>query len=156
MARVCGMRYKRRYERVTKGVELTRATCDFRGALDTLGFWPTYPGHPCTLALLILRKYPRIADAFVPAEHVFPEALGDSDIPCGSAVDAALGLIRYVRNGTLAPDAAIQWGVDHWKRDTDGVFRDRYPEGVAEEASVLPALREALAKVAPSAAAHSA
>lgn len=103
-------------------------------ALNTLGFHPTYPGHPCTLALLILRKY-----------------------PCsGSAVYAALDLIRHVRNGTLAPDAAIQWGVDHWKRDTDGVFRDRYPEGVAEEASVLPALREALAKVAPSAAAHSA
>ena len=34
------MRYKRRYERVTKGVELTRATCDFCGGPDVPNnFW---------------------------------------------------------------------------------------------------------------------
>lgn len=119
-------------------------------ALNALGFWPTYPGHPCTLALLVLRKYPQIAAAFKPTEHVFPEALGDSDIPCaGSAVYQALDLIRYVRNGTLTPAAAIQWGVDRWKVDASGVYADRYEEGVAEEAKVVPLLREALAKVVP-------
>ncbi len=34
------MRYKRRFERVTKGVELTRATCDFCGGPDVPeDFW---------------------------------------------------------------------------------------------------------------------
>lgn len=73
-----------------------------RFALDTLGFWPTYPGHPCTL-------------------------------------------IRHVRRGTMTPDAAIQWGVDGWREQRlGGDHRARYEEGVAEEAKVLPLLREAL------------
>lgn len=129
-------------------------------AFDTLGFHPAYPGHPCTLALLILRKYPHNESAHVPLPgHSCPAALSDVDIPgAGGAVYKALDLIRHVRKGTLTPDAAIQWGIDGWREDRlGGDHRDRYPEGVAEEAKVVPLLREALAKVAPtsgSAAAH--
>lgn len=125
-------------------------------ALDTLGFWPIYPGHPCTLALLVLRKYPQIDEAFARGRE-FPNALEDSDIPgAGGAVHQALWLIGCVRKGTLTPDAAIQWGVDSWRTGRlGGDHRDRYEEGVAEEAKVVPLLREALVKVAPSVAAVS-
>lgn len=121
--------------------------------LSILGFWPTYPGHPCTLALLVLRKYPDIGTASTPGRR----ALEDGDIPgAGGAVHQALWLIGCVRKGTLTPDAAIRWGIDGWREGRlGGDHRAHYEEGVAEEASVVPLLREALTKVAPSAAAAS-
>ena len=116
-------------------------------ALSTLGLHPTYPGHPCTLALLILRKYPDIGGASTPGRR----ALEDCDIPgAGGAVHQALWIIGCVRKGTLTPDAAIRWGIDGWREGRlGGDHRDCYEDGAAEEVKVVPLLREALAMVAP-------
>ena len=125
-------------------------------AASILGAWPVYPGHPCSLALCILRKYPRIADAYVVQTQpdggpTHPVALGDGDIPGGGGcVYQALDLIQRVRDGLMTPVQAIAWGADAWHHRTviGRDHPDRYAEGVAEYEHVAPLLLVELQRVA--------
>lgn len=124
-------------------------------AASVLGAWPVYPGHPCALALCILRKYPRVADAYVVPLQVgrysrSPVALEDSDIPgAGGCVYQALDLIQYVRNGLMTPEQAIASGVATWESDRlGGDHLHRYEEGVAECERIAPLLLVELQRAA--------
>jgi|SRR6478735_11303894 len=118
--------------------------------MEILGAWPVYPGHPCTIALCILRKYPRIADAFAPTEHGWPEALGDGDIPgAGGCVHQGLHLIQRILADGDTPEEATAWGVERWRDRTlvGGDHRDQYEAGVAEAERIAPLLLEELRRL---------
>jgi hypothetical protein len=117
-------------------------------AKHIIGNWPVYPGHPCTIALCILRKYPRVDDAFTKTADGWSTALSDSDIPgAGGCVSQGLTLIGMVRRGST-PDAAVHWGLDAWiRRCESGDHPRALTAGIAEGERVAPILREELRRV---------
>lgn len=84
--------------------------------IDILGEASVYPGHPTVLAYLILLAYAdNINEAFARGRQ-YPNALEDvRRIPgAGGNVYAALDVIRYVRDGTLSVEEAIEWADKQW------------------------------------------
>lgn len=111
--------------------------------MKTLGAWPVYPGHPCAIALCVLRKYPDIEEAFILDAHNIAAGLGDVDIPgAGGCVSQGLTLIRRVLDGEYTPEEGIARGVDWWRSRTleGGDHRDQYDAGVAEAERIAPML----------------
>lgn len=65
-----------------------------------------YPGHPITLAFVIVQVYPTFEEAFKKTEHGWPAALGSNDVPgAGGNVYMALDLLRNLQKGMSAKEA---------------------------------------------------
>ena len=103
-----------------------------------------YPGHPLTLAVIILAKYEgNIESAFAPKRdkgggYHCPNALADNDIPgAGDCVYQALDLIRDVYKGRISPEKAIEHARKTWQHDRTYVgHADRLVPG-QEQADAL-------------------
>ena len=95
-----------------------------------------FPGHPLVIAVAILRKYSDVSKAFVKEEgHNYANALEDIDIPgAGGCVNSALDAIRYVQNGLMGINKAVEWCRDTWDRIDDNATNkpDRYFLGIKE------------------------
>jgi len=64
------------------------------------GEFAVYPGHPVTIAYLIMKKYPSLAAASEVHECGFRAALADNDIPgAGGRVYAAMSLLQRRAEG---------------------------------------------------------
>jgi hypothetical protein len=119
-------------------------------AMETLGAYPVYPGHTNSISLCVLRKYPKINDAFERTSHGWPTALGDGDISgAGGCVHQGLDLIRRIMDHGDTPEEAVAWGVEQWRDRTlvGGDHRARYEEGVAEAERIAPMLLEELRRL---------
>lgn len=84
-----------------------------------------YPGHPVSLAYLIMLKYPSLEAASYrpkskdPSVQKFPRALSDGDIPCaGGNVYGALDTLKRARD--TSPEEAFEYGSDWWRRCASG------------------------------------
>lgn len=96
--------------------------------LDKLRRRHVYPGHPITIALMILNLYPTL-HAAGERKGDFPAALGDGRIPgAGGNVHTALDTLHQVAKGTsideVLVDADERWAncddqrerhVDRWR-----------------------------------------
>lgn len=110
-----------------------------------------YPGHPVTIALLIVEAYPSLADAERKCERTgYPAALGSADIPgAGGNVRAALRLLQSVRAGALLAEA-VEHARDYWSRcdgqaTGDARLVERWRSGQEQADRVEPVLRAKLA-----------
>ncbi len=106
-----------------------------------------YPGHPLTLAHLIVLSFPSLGAALhKEPDATYGVALSSGAIPgAGSNVHAALDLMRYACS--LGLEAAIAWGDEYWASCTSGAnFGERTAPGQAQADILKPAFREAFYK----------
>lgn len=104
-----------------------------------------YPGHPVVTAAFILHHYQDdISKAFERNDAGFMKAAGDQRIPgAGDAVYAGLDLIRYVQDGLMTIDQAIEYGIQEWTRlRNQGGYKDRTIPGNIEACVYAPKFRE--------------
>jgi hypothetical protein len=101
-----------------------------------------YPGHPTSLALLIMMTF----DSFVAAstrhpQQPYPAALGSQSIPgAGGNVYSALELLAYARKH--GAKAALEWGDACWRRAVGpDNFGDRYEPGQAQADAIKEKFR---------------
>lgn len=75
-----------------------------------------YPGHPLTIAYLIINTYTSLAEAAKKSERTeFKDALSNGDIPgAGGNVYNALDFLDYVVNGRLSMKQAIGLANTMW------------------------------------------
>ena len=87
-----------------------------RNDKDILGDFAVYPGHPLTIAYLVVCKYASLEQALgIPDGSPHPGALGDNDIPgAGGNVSNALHLLKLAVEGTLTLDEMVVQGDDTW------------------------------------------
>jgi len=92
--------------------------CDHRSDLEVLREFATYPGHPITLALVIVRTHESFAEANrKERDFVWPHAVGCNAVPgAGGNVHAAMNLLaRWARNE--APlDKLFELADNMWER----------------------------------------
>lgn len=90
-----------------------------------------YPGHPVITALAVLLEYEgRIEEAFAPTEYGWCAALGNSNIRgAGGEVGRGVHLIHHVREGTMTPEEAVQWGEEGWHQGKAGGHHKAVQEG---------------------------
>lgn len=90
-----------------------------------------YPGHPVTLALLIMHRYPSLSEAKAPTPSSgFRSALADINIPgAGGEVSGALTLLEKIGAGELNTEDAIEWGKASWARNAENCYADRVVPG---------------------------
>lgn len=95
-----------------------------------------FPGHPLVIATIIMKCYPSLDEAFIKKEgHDYPNALEDQNIPgAGGNVWFALDAIRYVREGLMSIDRAVEWCNEKWDQVDDNAVRkpERYFKGIEE------------------------
>ncbi|KWT98195.1 MULTISPECIES: hypothetical protein [unclassified Variovorax] len=101
-----------------------------------------YPGHPVTIAVLIMRKYASLAEANeLDGTSGFKMALTDSDIPgAGGQVHMALGLLKDVAK--LGPEQAFSRGRELWSQSVDNSYRERERPGQALADKLKPMFLE--------------
>jgi len=82
---------------------------------ELLGDWSVYPGHPVTIAFLIIHKYPSLYEALYRKNSDSDcAALKDCDIPgSGNAVYLALDLLKELKN-TPSLEETIQTHSRRW------------------------------------------
>lgn len=91
-----------------------------------------YPGHPLTIAVAILEKYPSLAAAREKGKN-YPKALEDSAIPgAGGNVYAALEILNHPVESSIDRANFI------WQQECADVYADRYDKGIAEAANLVP------------------
>ena len=106
--------------------------------------WSVYPGHPVTVAYLIVKIYPNYEEAFAGDGTVwdYPNALSDNRIPgAGGNVSSAISLLRDLResNHKLSAkgkecsvwEAAMCWAAESWST-CDGQAKGGYDGNSAE------------------------
>ncbi len=131
-----------------------------RALLD--GDFAVYPGHPITLAYLIVCKYNSYEEAAgIPDGRPYPGALGDIDIPgAGGNVHNALDVLRRAVKEKTPIEQVFAFADETWgycdgmakggnKPDDPKFGRDyylaRYNAGQKQADSVKEKLRERLA-----------
>jgi hypothetical protein len=104
-----------------------------------------YPGHPLTIATLILTKYGTsgvdLAVAFAKHEakdgYSCPNALADVDIPgAGDCVYNALDILQGIRTGIRTPEAAVAEAAAIWRYERASDYKDKLEAGEAEAKSI--------------------
>lgn len=95
-----------------------------------------FPGHPLVIATIIMKHYPNLDEAFAKKEdHSFPNALEDQNIPgAGGNVYSALDALRYVRDGLMGIDKAVEFCNEVWAScdDNQRLHPEKYERGMAE------------------------
>ena len=102
-----------------------------------------YPGHPTSLALLIMLAFDSFTEAATcHPEHPFPAALGSQTIPgAGGNVYNALEMLAHGRKHGV--EMALEWGDACWRRCVGpDNFGDRYEPGQAQADAVKDRFRE--------------
>ncbi len=113
-----------------------------RTELELLGEPSVYPGHPVTIAWVIVNAFPSYEAAFAKTESGYAAALASGDIPgAGGNVYAALDLLQRFREGVPFDDA-IAYSNRVWQSYTSDGFRDRREPGQAQADKVTAQLRE--------------
>jgi hypothetical protein len=115
----------------------TRLQYDVFGSNGTV-----YPGHPTSLALLIMMAFDSFPEASMRhPEHQFPMALGNQSIPgAGGNVYHALELLAHGRKHGV--EFALEWGDTCWRRCVGpDNFGDRYELGQAQADSIKERFR---------------
>lgn len=126
--------------------------------LRSIGVEPphsVYPGHPITIAYIIVKVFPTYAAAFKNTEHNFCEALGSIDIPgAGGNVNNALHFLVQLHQRTPF-ERAVEVANSMWdncdnQREGGGIFAPneesrqrflrRWEEGQAQAELVKPHL----------------
>lgn len=119
--------------------ELAGALADRAAAADKLlsEQGAVYPGHPVTLAYLIMRQYKSLADARQ-TDGQYPSALTNQAIPGGGgSVHAALDLLA--RAEIVGIEQALAYGDRDWMAFTETAYLDRRQTG-QDQADVLKPL----------------
>lgn len=101
-----------------------------------------YPGHPTSLALLIMLAFDSFAEAATPhPKHQFPAAVGSCTIPgAGGNAYNALELLAHGRKHGV--EAALNWGDECWRRCVGpDNFGDRYEPGQAQADAIKERFR---------------
>lgn len=122
--------------------ELAGALTDRAAAADKIlsAQGAVYPGHPVTLAYLIMRQYKSLADARQP-DGQYPSALTNQAIPGGGgSVHAALDLLD--RAELVGIEQALAHGDRDWMVFTETPFQDRRQPGQCQADLVKPIMRE--------------
>jgi hypothetical protein len=155
------MRAKKRAKPVAKPPpKPSRWQCEGRHDLGVLGEFAVYPGHPVTLALVIVRTHDSYAQAASMSEgFAWPHAVGCSAVPgAGGNVHSAMDLLARWKNGIALEDtfarADLLWeGCDGQKQGGGSFAKDdagrekfinRWREGQDQADRFKPALIEAL------------
>jgi len=104
-----------------------------------------YPGHPVTLAFLIVKNYETIRKAFEPTATNFAHALGNSDIPgAGGNVSNALGVLKDLFLGSSFADAMAVaddlWGRCDSQKAAGEKLRRRWQDGQDQADKIKPLL----------------
>ena len=102
-----------------------------------------YPGHPVTLAYMIVCRYASLKEATAKGQN-YPKPLEDHRIPGGGGnIHAALDFLRLAKDG-LAP--AFEWADRSWERcDGQKVSNTRrWRDGQAQADEIKPLLAEKL------------
>lgn len=101
-----------------------------------------FPGHPVTLAYIIMQSYASLAEAEAKEEGSnFPNVLSNGDIPgTESHVIAGLNVLKYAKK--LGLERAIAFGDDSWRAmaasENLGVLRE---QGQAQADSIKDSFR---------------
>lgn len=84
-------------------------------AKEALGDYTVYPGHPLTLALVIMHRYQSLSQASQRTSFGWPSAVGEGDIPgAGSAIYNALELLNRIADGRTSIDDAASLAAEWW------------------------------------------
>lgn len=95
-----------------------------------LGEWPVYPGHPLTIATVIMHCYETLDAAAANTEHNWPAALGNGDVPgAGGEVYVGLDLLLNIRAGKVSIEEAPAEAQARWLRNGAGGHTDRIAPG---------------------------
>ena len=102
-----------------------------------------YPGHPVSIAYLIMLSFPdRAAAASRKEGETFPNALGSGAIPgAGSNVYGARDTLTHaVKYGI---EAGLSFGDDYWARSANGQnYGERYEPGQHQADNIKDKFRE--------------
>lgn len=108
-----------------------------------LGEEAIYPGHPVTIAYIIICVFPTYEEAFAKGIHCWA-AIESVDIPgAGSSVYNALDMLRYLHNGIIDFDKAVEIAEHDWDcltSDSFSLFKgqeqaNRFKEKLREKSS---------------------
>lgn len=90
----------------------------------------TYPGHPITIALEIMRSFEDYAAASAKTERGWEAALSSSDVKgAGGAVLSGLAVLRMMHEGA-SPDDAFAYATMIWRQArASGDFTANLQEG---------------------------
>lgn len=101
-----------------------------------------FPGHPITVAYLIMKVFPSWEAAnHRPAGDDYKAALTHSGIPgAGGCVHAALDLLKRAVDTDV--EAALAWGAARWRDETQTSYKDRYQPGQDQADSIASQFRE--------------
>ncbi len=114
----------------------------FREAFGNPEF-AVYPGHPVTIAWVIVQAFPTFDSAFKNTEFDFPAALGSPDIPgAGGCVYGALDFLSSLRKGTCSEVEAFRRADEYWTTTDDN--RTQYPEKWQEGQKQADRIKELL------------
>lgn len=105
-----------------------------------------YPGHPVSIAYLVMRSFPDFATAATRTEgRTFPAALGSGSIPgAGSNVYAALDTLSHALKYGI--DAGLAYGDDYWSGCASGCnYGERHAPGQQQADSIKAPFRELFA-----------
>ena len=117
---------------------------------DIIGEPIVYPGHPVTLAVILLHVYRgRLREAWAKSKHgSWLACENEVNVPsAGGHLTSGCTLIRYVISGEASIDEVIAWGDRMWIGA--GGHKDREVPGQAQADRLKPRLREMLAEIAP-------
>lgn len=103
-----------------------------------------YPGHPITIAYCIVSYFPTYEKAMELDHEGRVVTVQTWEIPgSGTAVHAALDMLRYLHDGTLDVKAAFAWADDAWKQCTDNKLYSGIKDTGQEQADrIKPKLLE--------------
>lgn len=101
-----------------------------------------YPGHPTTIALFIVNRFPSFAAA-TERGHEYAAALESNDIPgAGGNVAAALDFLAAMIKGTMPPTAAVAYADEAWRQSC--YKAESLNPGQAQADALMPELMEKL------------
>jgi len=107
-----------------------------------------YPGHPLTLAYLIVNAYPSLAQATRKSDRSeFMHALANCGIPgAGGNVYSALRFLKAVADGELSMQQAVDRANDNWAHcdDQAQTYIERWRQGQAQADRILDRLTKQL------------
>jgi hypothetical protein len=109
-----------------------------------------YPGHPVTMAVILLHVYRgRLHEAWAMSPHgPWFACENEVNVPsAGGALGDGCDLIRYVLSGEASIDDVIAWGDRMWIGA--GGHKEQEAPGQAQADRLKPKLREMLAAIMP-------
>lgn len=100
-------------------------------AYDLIGEGPVHPGHPLTIALVIMSRFASLDEARLRGgSHNYPAALTEGDIPgAGGEVYSALALLSDIEAGTVSVADAPAEAARRWADSGAGGHTDRVAPG---------------------------